>query len=205
MSDNIEDIVAGVQAKAESDRMKGVRDEKVNQRIFQRMDNSPYEYQSYVNKDANGGQHRGHVFAYHPKHGYVGEMSWDGRDGEVMMLKVHPEHENLGVGMGMYAHAITMAARTNMRQPTHSDMMTGASVGVTKKLHPENTLKNVDVIGKRLPWFSSDAESLNYYGNGLAAGNCQNCGGGGKVVKNYFNPSMVECPTCEGSGRKVEQ
>ena len=202
MSDNVEDIVAEVQAKAESDRMKGVREEKLNQRIFQRMDNSPYEYQSYINKNTYSGRPSAHVFAYHPKHGYVGEMSWDGQDGEVSMLKVHPDHANLGVGMGMYAHAITMAAKTDISQPTHSDMMTSASVGVTRKLHPEHSFTDVNEFAKKLPWFSDDAESLNRFGVGLAADNCQNCGGNGKVVKNYFNPSMVDCPTCAGSGKK---
>jgi len=130
-------------------RAKGVREERVNKLIFKRMDNSPYTY-SYKPKSNDWWDTGATVHAHHPKHGIVGRLEWEPDTGEVGMLAVASGHENLGVGLGMYGHAIGEAYKNNIKPPSYSNEMTGASIGVTKKVHPDYDFSKVDYLGKRL-------------------------------------------------------
>ena len=173
------------------------REERINQRVFQRMDNSEYQYSSRV--DPHWGYSA--VYAFHPKHGHVGVMQWNNHTGETDLLRIMPGHENLGVGLGMYAHAITMAARTSTEPPTHSDYMTDASIGVLKKMKPEHDFSDVENGGRRLHHAGTrTTNALNQAAQQDLSGTCPHCAGAGEVVKNYTatTPELIPCPSCGG-------
>jgi hypothetical protein len=180
------------------------REERINQRIFQRMDNSEYQYSSRV--DPHWGYSA--VYAFHPKHGHVGVMHWNNHDGDTSLLRIMPGHENLGVGLGMYAHALTMAARTNTAPPTHSDLMTDASIGVLKKVDPNHDFSDVENGGRRLEFNGERTTSAITRAAGAdLMGTCSHCAGAGKIVKNYTapTPELIPCPTCGGKVQEINE